>query len=330
MGIHTAPPTAADVPWLSENPISGTVATNNALSVDVVFDAGAVSEYGTYTAHLLVGSNDIYNPSVSIPVTMTVVPSAPILNIAKSGNPTSVQAGGLLVYTIVVGNTGNADATGITVTDTIPANTAFVSADAGGTRIGDQVQWSGKTVPADGALTVHFTVRVDSPLPNGTILNNDAYGVTCTEGVSATGSPVQTTVHSAPVLAIAKSGSPDPVQAGGLLTYTILVENTGNADATGVTVTDTIPANTAFVSADAGGTRVGDQVQWSGKTVPADTILMLHFTVRVDSPLPNGTILNNDAYGATCTEGVSATGSPVTIPVENGWIVYLPLTMRNY
>jgi uncharacterized repeat protein (TIGR01451 family) len=197
MGIHTTPPAEADVPWLSESPISGTVAANNALSVDVMFDAEAVSEYGTYTAHLLVGSNDAYNPDVSIPVTMTVVPSpAPALGIAKSGNPTSVQAGGLLVYTIAVGNTGNADATGATVTDTVPANTTFVSADAGGTLVGNRVQWTGKTVPAGGTLTLHFIVRVDSPLPNGIILSNDAYGVTCAEGVSATGSPVTIPVEN--------------------------------------------------------------------------------------------------------------------------------------
>jgi len=51
MGIHTAPPTGADVPWLSEDPISGTVATDDELDVDVVFDAGAVDQPGEYTAH---------------------------------------------------------------------------------------------------------------------------------------------------------------------------------------------------------------------------------------------------------------------------------------
>ena len=40
-----------------------------------------------------------------------------------------------------------------------------------------------------------------------------------------------------------------PVGPGKDIAYTITVNNIGNADATGVTVTDPIPANTSFKSA---------------------------------------------------------------------------------
>jgi uncharacterized repeat protein (TIGR01451 family) len=50
-------------------------------------------------------------------------------------------------------------------------------------------------------------------------------------------------------LTITKSDSPDPVLAGGQLTYTIGVENLGPSPATGVTVTDNLPKGVDLVSA---------------------------------------------------------------------------------
>ena len=41
--------------------------------------------------------------------------------------------------------------------------------------------------------------------------------------------------------------------------YTLTLKNIGNADATGVTITDPIPANTSFMSADNGGKLVTDK-----------------------------------------------------------------------
>jgi uncharacterized repeat protein (TIGR01451 family) len=49
-------------------------------------------------------------------------------------------------------------------------------------------------------------------------------------------------------LSIAKSGSPDPVVSGNALTYTIVATNNGPQDATGVTVTDLLPADVHFNS----------------------------------------------------------------------------------
>jgi uncharacterized repeat protein (TIGR01451 family) len=159
---------------------------------------------------------------------------------------------------------------------------------------------------------VRFVVRLDSNLPGGALIVNDDYGVTSAEGASASGEPVTTAVDPVPVLSIAKQDSPDPVAAGALLTYTLVVSNTGYADATDVTITDTLPASASFVSADSGGVLVGDQVQWTGKTVPAGDSLTAGFVVQVEGA-PDGPPIVNWTYGVKCAEAPEPVlGPPVT------------------
>jgi len=55
-------------------------------------------------------------------------------------------------------------------------------------------------------------------------------------------------VGNTPNLSVTKTDSPDPVQAGENITYTIDVKNSGSADAQSVELNDSLPTNTTFVS----------------------------------------------------------------------------------
>src|SRR2546427_626069 len=96
--------------------------------------------------------------------------------------------------------------------------------------------------------------RVARPLANGTSIPNSTYSIVSTDTSRVSGFAFSTAVTSAPILAVSKTDSPDPVAAGGNLTYTLSYSNTGKANATGVVLNDTVPANTTFVSATARGT----------------------------------------------------------------------------
>jgi uncharacterized repeat protein (TIGR01451 family) len=67
-------------------------------------------------------------------------------------------------------------------------------------------------------------------------------------------------------LSITKTDSPDPVNVGSTLTYTIQVQNLGPEAATGVTVTDQLPKGVDFVSA----TATSGQCARKGKKVTCD------------------------------------------------------------
>lgn len=63
---------STNVDWLSETPITGTVAALDNQVVDMTFDAGAVDQPGTYYATLHIRDDTPYAALPEIPVTMTV------------------------------------------------------------------------------------------------------------------------------------------------------------------------------------------------------------------------------------------------------------------
>jgi len=63
----------SDIPWLSEDPISGTVAMQDVISPLLTFDAGTVMGLGTYTGTLVMDTNDPAAVSIEMPVQMNVV-----------------------------------------------------------------------------------------------------------------------------------------------------------------------------------------------------------------------------------------------------------------
>jgi uncharacterized repeat protein (TIGR01451 family) len=81
-------------------------------------------------------------------------------------------------------------------------------------------------------------------------------------------------------LRITKTDSPDPVNVGSTLTYTIQVQNLGPDAATGVTVTDQLPKGVDFVSA----TATSGQCARKGKKVSCDLGGLSAPTIDYGSP----------------------------------------------
>jgi len=58
-------------PWLSFNPVSGNLASNTSIDIDVQFNATGL-DLGTYNTNIIVTSNDPNTPEISIPVSLIV------------------------------------------------------------------------------------------------------------------------------------------------------------------------------------------------------------------------------------------------------------------
>lgn len=174
------------------------------------------------------------------------------LSVTKTAGPTPAYVGQALPYTLTAKNAaGGAGATGVTVTDTLPAGVAFVSATPtqGSCTGTTPVTCNLGSLASGASATIAIVVRPTQP---GTIVNTASIGGDQPDPnrTNNTGT-VTTSVTSAADVSITKTASPDPVSVGGTLVYTIKVANAGPSPATGVVVTDPLPANVAYVSSTA-------------------------------------------------------------------------------
>ena len=204
------------------------------------------------------------NPSNNTSSATTIVGTAgqADLAVAASGTPNPVTDGNNITYVQTVTNNGPSSVTNATFTDTIPANTTLAATFTapGG--------WNCNTIAigATGTFTCTLTgtfvanTSVNFPLvvkvnlgtaPGTTISNTPAIATTAGDPNPANNSVTVTTTVASPSqadVAIVKTAAPEPVDQGTNLTYTLQVTNNGPAIAQGVTVTDVIPAQVAYVS----------------------------------------------------------------------------------
>ena len=97
-------------------------------------------------------------------------------------------------------------------------------------------------------------------------------------------------------LALVKQDDVDPVLVGENITYTLMVTNNSSTTATGVTVTDTLPAGVNYVSDNGGCTRNGQVVSCSLGTIDGNGGTgSVAITVRAESA---GTVTNTAAVSS--------------------------------
>ncbi len=115
---------------------------------------------GIFTATLTV--TDGQEASDSDTLIVTIIPNLQAdLAIAKSASPDPVLAGADLVYSLTVTNLGPDVASGVTITDPLPAAVTFVSASAGCDETAGLVTCNVGDLADGGSATVSITVTVD-------------------------------------------------------------------------------------------------------------------------------------------------------------------------
>jgi uncharacterized repeat protein (TIGR01451 family) len=260
--------------------------------------------------------------------TDTFTVTGPDLVVTKTDGVTTVAPGQALSYTVTVTNAGGHAATGVVVTDALPANLVAVAAPATGSCPAGTV--GGGTVTfAVGALAIGGTVQcsvtgtVRRPYPSGasalvntaTAVDDGTFGA---DPTPANNTATDTdTVSGGPVLSLSKTDGVTTAVPGDTLTYTLVVADTGPVDAAGTSVTDTLPAHTTFVSATAtGGTfsQSGGQLVWTVGGLAGDGgAQTLQVTVRVDATVPAGvaSVTNSAVATAVGAAPASATDTDV-------------------
>ena len=240
----------------------------------------------------------------------TPVTAAPDLEVTKSDGDASAGAGGAVTYTLGVENVGDQDATGVELTETVPLGTSFDSASTPGWSCVPDGNPGSVCTFAVGSLavgspgSVSFVVVVASPVEAGAESVSNCATIT-SDGVDGEDpNPSndiacdETPVDAAPDLEVAKDDD-GPAIPGGTVTYTLAFDNTGDQDATGVVLTETVPIGTVSSASNPGWFVAGTPTPCDAR--PAGTVCeralgalavgdgsIATFSVVVLEPAPSG------------------------------------------
>ena len=247
------------------------------------------------------------------------------LGVTIGDNPDPIVTGGTVTYTVTVTNGGALTVTGARLDNalTFPGGTFSVSNamlifSGGGSGTVDETDGNGPdvtdlTLAGNETATLTFDVTADSG--SGTLAND----ATLTAGDRTDPNPVNDTARETTAVNSGQTGtgadlgvtiddSPDPIETGGTVTYTVTVANDGPEAVTGATLDNsvTFPGGTFTVSnarlvLSGGGSGTVDTTDGDG---PEVTDLMLAsgetatLTFDVTAETGSGTITNDAALTA--------------------------------
>ena len=268
---------------------------------------------------------------------------SPALSLSKSVDVTSIGAGDVVTYRLTVVNTGNGDATNVSVTDDFPEQAYFqyldctvTAPDTCGESPAGTLAWTVGTLSPGEARQLSFRMQAaSSGLPAGvTLFDNQATASDddyCT-AVSVPGcesEQVTVSMSAAPELQIIKTVSPaSNVTPGDVLTYTLAVQNVGASMAEQVRVLDAIPDYTGFAGGlttsqgAAAFDALSNRVIAELGNLAAGASATIEFDVRVLAVMPQGTtnVTNIATATAANAAGVADTAQNAVAAQPTLWL----------
>jgi uncharacterized repeat protein (TIGR01451 family) len=229
------------------------------------------------------------------------------LSVTKAFSSATITSGGASgTFTITVTNGGVSEADNLVLTDFVDLRLtvdslvqgAFDCSFGSGQSIDCRMPHLGAGASASVIVTYHVAASVTTAT-----VSNEA-DATTDEDVALGADSVD--VITAADLADIKVSSPNPVAAGGTLTFTITVTNAGPSDALNVTLTDLLDAalTSATYCVDSGSGCVPSG-PWTGSanlgTIPAGASVVVVISATVNPATPAGTSIANSASASTTT-----------------------------
>jgi len=308
----------AGVTYVSDTPSQGsyvdgtgvwTVGTidgnaNATLDITATVNVGTGGSMIVNTADTLTADQpDSNGANNSDTATITVSNSAD-LSVTKVVDVPAPLEGGTVVYTLTVANpTGEAQATGVTLTDLLPAGVTYVSdVPSQGSYNDVSGLWTIGTIDANANATLAITATVDVGTGGQAIVNSTSALVLDQTDPNATNDTdsAQIDVDDEADLSVTKVVDDATPLEGGTVVYTVSLENTsGGAQATNVTLTDLLPSGVTYVSdTPSQGSYASGTGLWTVGTLNTGVTATLDITATVDV-LTGGTVIVNTASTPT-------------------------------
>jgi uncharacterized repeat protein (TIGR01451 family) len=247
----------------------------------------------------------------SIPA-VAVAANRPDLSLDISFGASSLPIGAYATVTIACRNYGSAAATGVRLTDTLPASLTFVSASGGLTPTvsGNQVVWELGALEAYQGKTLYLTVAVSDTVPVGTTIQHCVQASTAGPEDNRYSNDSCLILPAQPAAADVRldkwsTGSCANTKPGGVAQYSVQVKNEGNISAQGVVLTDTMPFSTTFLSFSSSPSGVvtpvvsGADVIWQIGALDLGATVNVYPKLQIASDAPVGLVLTNTARATT-------------------------------
>jgi uncharacterized repeat protein (TIGR01451 family) len=199
----------------------------------ILGSGGAAASGGTVSMHDTLGEPVIglsSGGSVSLGAGYWYGALLPDLSITKGVDNHSPKPGKPITYTIVISSSGDGNATGAVLSDTLPAELTFagpvgLDPPSAGTTGTPPLLVTGATVAASQSITATFAVTVNTCLSTGTLITNTA-ALTSTELTTPITASVAITVANARP----KLGSVTPFTGSGPISVTTYLTTTWKDD----------------------------------------------------------------------------------------------------
>ena len=222
------------------------------------------------------------------------------LEVTQIDDPDPVASGGQVTYEITVTNNGPDVATSVTLDDTLPAGSTFVSA----------LSESGECIEVEGTVSCDLgglepegsaivALVVDAPeVEMTTVITNSATASADqpdpieTNNTSEEETTVEVAEEPTADLSVTQTDDPDPVTAGNGVEYLVTVMNAGPDDATDVTLVDTIPEGSTLTDAE-GCSVDGDTVTCDLGTLAPEGSASVSIVVRAPTVSSQTTMTNS-------------------------------------
>jgi uncharacterized repeat protein (TIGR01451 family) len=311
-------------------PFSG-IDTTWGLDIDMYDITGMVPAGATSAQSVYSSGGDL----VILANQTMAIPNEPVADLAiTKGHAGNFTVGVNGTYTLNVSNNGPNDATGtITVTDTLPAGLTYVSATGTGWACGavGQIVTCTRAGPlANGASAPSITLTVSvgaAAYPSVTNTATVSSGTFDNVAANSTNVGDPTTVLAPDLSTSTKTvldlsgGDADP---GDVLRYTVTVRESAGVAASGVSVTDTVPAtltNLMTVTCPPGASCnvAGQTLTVSALSVPASGAATIVFDAAIAGGTPVGTTIDNTAT-ITPLAGTGAAAAAPTVIVSQSAI----------
>jgi uncharacterized repeat protein (TIGR01451 family) len=190
--------------------------------------------------------------SDNLATTATTVEAETDLSITKADHPDPVLAGNYLTYDVTIHNTGPSTAVDVKLTDTLPNEVSFdgyIISNGSGTCVplegSTNVECDLNDLNPDEFVTVFIKVLVNTAVPNGTTITNEATVSSATTETDTSNNTAaeNTTVNAEADLSITKSASILTDNPARRISYILKTTNSGPSDALNVEVVDELPLN---------------------------------------------------------------------------------------